>query len=59
MMFSLKDPCGIDGAEAPFDLSVFYVSVNVDNNILAARQMDVARDCARLSLEIANYGSDN
>ena len=58
-MFSFKDPCGINGAEAPFGLSVFYVPVNVDNNILAARQMNVARDCASLSLKVANYGSDN
>jgi hypothetical protein len=58
-MISFKDPCGIDGAEAPFGLNVFYVPVNVDNNIFAAWQMNVARDCARLSLEVANYGSDN
>ena len=46
------------GGRSPVDL-VFDCAVKVHNYVFAARQMHVARDCAWLGLQVANYGSND
>ena len=48
---------GVWGAVAPIGL-VLDSAINVDNYVFAARQVNIARDCACLGLEVANYGGD-
>ena len=51
--------CFCCGGRGPRGGLLLYSAINVDNYVFATWQINIARDCAGLSFEVANYGSDN